>query len=442
MLHTSIDRHPDTPVPVELDTVPEASGGPSRSDSETNKEPVIPLGAAIFCLILVGLALRPGIVSIGPVLPDMISTFGLSYTQASLLTVIPTLLMGLLALPTPWLARRFGRDRVIMAALLLLALTTAARALSGSTAALFAATAGVGAGIAIAGTLVPGFVKASFPGRVALLMGVYAMALSTGGTLSAATTGALANIFETWRTPSALWAIPALVGVAAWHHIEGRRRVTQGAKATVQRHKLPTRNLTAWLVAAFFALNNFVFYSYVSWIAPMYVEFGSTPTSAGLILASFTLAFMVATPIFGAMSRNEDRRPWLVLVSGISLVGIVWMAIAPMYLPFAAVSLAAFGTGGAFTLGMTLPLDNARTDGEVRAWNAFVMLVSYLIGATGPLITGVLRDEIGGFDAPLWLLVVVSAAMLATTPFLQPYHHRVVAAAKRGRGPIKKGEAE
>lgn len=415
---------------------------PSPRGIAPNMPTGIPFGFAIVCLILVAVGLRPGIVSIGPILPDIIDAFGLSHTQASLLTAIPTLLMGLLALPTPWLTRRFGRDRVIIAALTVLAISTAGRAFSGSAAGLFATTAGIGAGIAIAGALVPGFVKASFPSRVALLMGVYAMALSAGGTFAAATTGVLAQFFGSWRVAAGLFAVPALVGIAVWLRVEARSRVASRDAGPSPQQRLPVRNRTAWLVAAFFAFNNILFYSFVSWIAPIYVELGSTPISAGLILASFTLAFMVATPLFGAMSRNEDRRPWLALASGISFVGVVWIAIAPMSLPFAAVSLVAFGAGGAFTLGMTLPLDNARTHGETAAWNAFVMLMSYLVGATGPLIIGFLRDANGSFEAALWLLVAVSAAMLATTPFLQPYHHRLAAAAGRGRvGPNNEGES-
>lgn len=49
-----------------------------------------------------------------------------------LLTSIPDVLMGLLALPVPWLARRFGRDRVILAALFVLFAATLGRAFAGS----------------------------------------------------------------------------------------------------------------------------------------------------------------------------------------------------------------------------------------------------------------------------------------------------------------------
>lgn len=80
--------------------------------------------------MLVAISLRPAIVSIGPLLPKIIQDFELSHWAASLLTGIPALLMGTLALPTPWLAKRFGRNRVLIAALSMLFAATLARAFS------------------------------------------------------------------------------------------------------------------------------------------------------------------------------------------------------------------------------------------------------------------------------------------------------------------------
>ena len=144
------------------------------------------LAAGIACIVLVAIDLRPGIVSVGPLLGQIRSEFGITNAQASLLTAIPNLLMGLLALPAPWLARRFGRDRVILAALAILSIATLLRAFVQSATQLLVATAGVGAGIAVAGALISGFVKARFPRHVPLLMGLYAMSIGLGSTLAAA----------------------------------------------------------------------------------------------------------------------------------------------------------------------------------------------------------------------------------------------------------------
>lgn len=185
--------------------------------------------------------------------------------------------------------------------------------------------------------------------------------------------------------------------------------------------QLPLRNITAWMIALFFALSNFLFYAIVAWTAPMYREFGSTPTVAGLLLAAFTLAFTCGNPVFGALSRSHDRRGWIALSVGMTLVGLLALALAPTWAPFMCLPFAAFGLAGTFTLAMTLPLDNTKTVDEANTWNGFVLTVGYLIAAGGPITVGWLRDKSGDFRLPLWTLVVLVVFMLALTPFLRPH---------------------
>ena len=385
----------------------------------------LPFALAVLCLVMAALGLRPTIVSVGPILPQIVSAFGMTHVQASMLTAIPTLLMGLLALPTPWIASRYGRNRVIVAALLLLACASLVRAFSTSSWLLLLSTAVTGVGIAFAGTLIPGFMKARFPTRVALLMGIYATSLSIGSAVAAAATGFLADQLGGWRPALGFWALPALFGAGAWMIGATRERFAQPAPKAGTRIRLPVRNPLAWRVAAFFACNNVIFYGCIAWLTPIYIELGRSSVSAGLIMASFNLAFTVGTFLVGMVSRHLDRRFWLAISAGLALAGLAWMAIAPTTLPFVAASLTALGIGGSFTLAMTLPLDNAGTHEEATAWNAFVLLVSYLVGACGPLLVGVLRDLTGGFAASLTFLAISSGAMLALTPFLHPHHLRV-----------------
>lgn len=381
--------------------------------------PAAPLtmAAAILCVALVALQLRPGIVSAGPLLPTIIDAFDLSHTQASLLTAIPTLMMGVLALPAPRLEARFGRDRVIVGALALLVVATFLRAFADSAAVLFLATAGIGAGIAVAGVLIASFVKASFPGQAAIFMSLYATSLALGSTLSAAATGPMA-IAAGWRYAAGSWALPAIAGLLVWIVVARRMPARQASAPDQPYVRLPWTDRRAWLIAIFFACNNFVFYAFIAWLAPMQIEAGHSAASAGLVLASFTVAFMVANPLFGFLSRDHDRRLPLAIAAGIALLGIVSMQLGlPAHL---AAAIIAFGTGGAFSLAMTLPLDNTTTPQETSSWNAFVMLVSYTIAAAGPLAVGRLRDASGDFGSSLWMIVAVSGLMLATTPFLRP----------------------
>jgi CP family cyanate transporter-like MFS transporter len=359
----------------------------------------------------------------GPVLPSIIDDFHLSHTAASLLVSIPDVLMGALALPTPWLAQRYGRDPVILTALFLLFGSTIVRAFATTTIELLAATAGVGAGIAVAGALIGGFIKARFSTKAALVMGLYATSLSLGSTISAAVTGPVATQTSSgWRFAAGLWGGLGIFAIAGWLMVTiAERRIRLPVSGPAPVYRLPLGNRTAWLIAVYFACINFLFYALLSWAVPMYREAGLSPTVAGLALATFTAVFMCANPIFGWLSKCHDRRGWLALCAALSVAGLASIALAPATLPFAAIGCCAFGLGGAFTLGMTLPLDNTETVHEANAWNAFVLTVAYLIAAGGPLLVGYLRDLNGGFEASFLLLAVVAVLMLSVTPFLHPH---------------------
>jgi CP family cyanate transporter-like MFS transporter len=152
----------------------------------------------------------------------------------------------------------------------------------------------------------------------------------------------------------------------------------------------------------------------------MFRKYGASQTKAGLILACFTIAFLCGNPVFGSLSKSHDRRRWLAASAILPSAGLIALAIVPNLAPFIWIAVSGFGLGGAFTLGMTLPLDNTHSVEQANVWSAFVMTVGYLFAAGGPLMLGVTRDLTGSFRLPVWLLVVASVAMLTLTPLLQP----------------------
>jgi CP family cyanate transporter-like MFS transporter len=378
------------------------------------------LPAAIAVMVLVATNLRPGIVSVGPVLDMLRNEFHIDNAQASLLTAIPTLLMGLLAIPTPWLARRFGRHRVVLAALVVLCLATLLRAFTTSTVLLFASTAGVGAGIAVAGALMAGFVKAHHPGRVSLLMGLYAASLGLGSTLAAALTGPVAALNGGWRVATAVWAVPGLVAIAAWLQVsrtEGASPVP-GSAAAKAAHTHPARTRAGWLAALYFAANNFLFFGLLAWLVPMNQALGATVAQAGLMLAGFTTVFMLANPMPALLSWSDDRRWPIAGFASTFLAGIGILIAAPHAPGWLPIVLLALGIGGSFSLGMTLPLDNAADADEANSWTSFVLAMGYGLGALGPLTLGLVSDRTHSFVPGLWVLAAVGVLKLTLAPFL------------------------
>lgn len=109
----------------------ETATSASQKEGDYNSSELT-MAVAITCVVLVAIDLRPAIVSIGPLLPAIWDKFTISNAQASLLTAIPALLMRLFTFPTPCLARRFGRDKVMLVALAILTFATLTRAFGDS----------------------------------------------------------------------------------------------------------------------------------------------------------------------------------------------------------------------------------------------------------------------------------------------------------------------
>ena len=134
-----------------------AAGGPDR------RLLAVGIVGSAFCLRLV-------FASLSVRLPEVALATGLAPWQVGLLTTLPVLCLGVFAPLAPRLARRWGMERSLFGALLVIALGTACRAL-GPVWALFSFSILTGAAIATANVLLPALVKRDFQARSAWLTG-------------------------------------------------------------------------------------------------------------------------------------------------------------------------------------------------------------------------------------------------------------------------------
>jgi CP family cyanate transporter-like MFS transporter len=94
-------------------------------------------------IVLLAANLRTALTSVAPLIGEIRTDTGISNGAAGLLTTLPLLAFGVLSPVVPWLARRFGVERLLLASLLVLAAGILLR--SAGVAALFLGTAVLGA---------------------------------------------------------------------------------------------------------------------------------------------------------------------------------------------------------------------------------------------------------------------------------------------------------
>ncbi|WP_219519727.1 MFS transporter [Nonomuraea ceibae] len=140
----------------------------------------------------------------------------LTVTGVALLTTVPTLAMGVCAPLAAVTARRFGLHRGVLLGLVVIAVATAARLAGGSTWLQLTCAAVVGAGIAIAQTLLPAVVKGCFADRPGMATGIYTAGLGAGGAVAAGVSAPLTDFLGSWPGALASWSVLALAGGLAW----------------------------------------------------------------------------------------------------------------------------------------------------------------------------------------------------------------------------------
>ncbi|MDR6235294.1 CP family cyanate transporter-like MFS transporter [Pseudomonas psychrotolerans] len=362
---------------------------------------------AVLLVLLVGLNLRPILAAIGPLLDGIQVATGLDGSAAGALTTLPIAAMGLCALGGARLQAWLGERRGIALGLLLLALANAVRWDEPSGLGLIL-TAGLGGvGIALVQALIPAYIRRCYPQRTSTLMGLYTTGIMGGAALAAATAAPLAEQLG-WAPGLALWTLPVLLALVTWLALA---RPDAPVSTAVPRAQ-PWRSRQAWVLLAFFGIGTSAYTLVLAWLPPYYTGLGWQPVDSGLLLGGLSLAEVSAGLLLSAtIARLRNRRPLVLGVLGVVLVGLLGLALVPLQLALPIALLLGLGIGTLFPLSLILAMDQVRDPGEAGALLGFVQGGGYLIASLAPLAAGILRDQLDSL-ANAWLLMAVGVVLL------------------------------
>ena len=162
-------------------------------------------------IVLVGLNLRPSMAAVGPLLSAIRGDIALSFSVASLLTMLPVMAMGLAMFFAMGISQRLGEQRTVLTSLAIIGLATVARLFVDSAAELIVSAVLAGFGIALIQALMPAFIKSRFPDNVALCMGLYVTSIMGGAAIAASFAPLVMSRTGSWRVGLAIWAGLALL---------------------------------------------------------------------------------------------------------------------------------------------------------------------------------------------------------------------------------------
>lgn len=127
-------------------------------------------------ILLIATTLRVTFTGAAPLLDAIRSEYGLTTAQTGLLTTLPLLAFGPVSSLAAGVARRFGIERSLLLAMILICLGVGLRSLP-FVSLLFIGTAIIGCGIAPGNVLLPGLIKRDFSQHVAKMTGAYSLTM-------------------------------------------------------------------------------------------------------------------------------------------------------------------------------------------------------------------------------------------------------------------------
>ena len=383
---------------------------PSRDE----RPPRRTLALLLAGLVLVSLNLRAIVTIVGPLIGDIRADLGLSRSAAGLLATLPLVAWAIVSPLAPRVARRFGSDRTLVAAMVVMAAALALRIVP-SLPLLLAATFVAGCAGAIANVLLPALVKQHFPRHAAVMVAAYSIVLGIGASLAAGlAVPSMGWLGGSWQAALAVWAAPALLGAVAWlpQLREGARR--SGAEPGPHEHAGLWRDRVAWQVTGFLASLALLFYSMAAWLPDVERAHGMSAAAAGALLS---LALTVGLP-FGllvgfAAQRLHDQRPLALGALMPMSAGWLGVLLAPAAAPWLWASLLGIGFGSGFPLVLTLIVLRAPDVRRAAELSGMAQSVGYAVGAVGPVAVGALHDLSGSWTVPLAVLVACTVPTLA-----------------------------
>ncbi|WNW14187.1 cyanate transporter [Pseudomonas sp. DTU_2021_1001937_2_SI_NGA_ILE_001] len=373
------------------------------------------------CVVAVALNLRPSMAAVGPLLGAIREAVALDFAQASLLTMLPVMAMGLAMFFGLRLAAWLGLYRSISLSLWVIGLATLARLFADSTAALIVTAVAAGLGIAMIQALMPVLIKTRFRANVALCMGLYVTAIMGGAALAASLAPTVQGLSGDWRAGLAVWSGLAVFALLLWAGQRARVQNAAQAGPAVPRPSF-VRLPRAWLLGIFFGLGTAAYTCVLAWLAPYYVELGWSGQQAGLLLGYLTLMEVVSGLVTPALAnRSRDRRWVLAALLGLILCGFAGLIFAPLAYSLVWASLLGLGIGGLFPMSLIVSMDHLDDGVQAGALTAFVQGIGYLIASLSPLLAGLLRDQLGNFSAAWLGLGLLVAAMLLMVVRFDPH---------------------
>lgn len=361
-------------------------------------------------ILFIAATLRVTFTGIAPLLDAIRAEYQLTTAQTGLLTTLPLLAFGLVSPLAAGVARRFGIERSLLLAMVIICLGIGLRSLP-SAAWLYIGTALIGCGIALGNVLLPGLIKRDFSGHVARMTGAYSITMGAAAAAGSAMVVPLALAGFGWRGALLLLMVFPLLALLLWLPQARRQATTPMTGSGAAHNRGIWRSALAWQVTLFLGINSLVYYVIVGWLPAILQSMGYSEAQAGSLhglLQLATAAPGLAIPL--VLHRLKDQRGIAVLVALMCVVSTLGLWLLPGQAVIWTL-IFGFGSGATMILGLTFIGLRASSAHQAAALSSMAQTIGYLLAACGPPLIGKIHDAYGDWHIPLIIVALIAVVM-------------------------------
>ena len=377
------------------------------------KAEVKPNQTMMLSVILVAFCLRIIITGVGPLLPEITESLGLSGSASGLLTTLPLIAFAAVSSLAGGLGRRWGEGHTISIGLCLILLGTVLRSIAG-VAGLYIGTAIVGIGTALGNVLLPAVVKAEYPTRVGQVTAFFTVAMVAAAALALALNVPLANAGLGWRGALLVWGAAVVITLIVWRkNASLRLEATEQPESAVPEKPIWKSGL-AWCVMLYFGINSLIFYAIIGWLPTILQSSGMESGTAGIVTALYQMVSLIPSLVVPTLAgRRQDQRGWLLLGSVLNIIGIITlMSSTAAAAQVTATVILGLANGCAFSMGLALMGFRAKNAVDAARLSGFAQSAGYALAATGPMVVGWLHDLTPNWNIGLGYVLFTSVVAL------------------------------
>ncbi|WP_336707990.1 MULTISPECIES: CynX/NimT family MFS transporter [unclassified Cedecea] len=361
-------------------------------------------------ILMIATTLRVTFTGAAPLLDMVRDALALSTAQIGILTTLPLLAFAVVSPLAAGIARRFGTERSLFGALLIICAGIALRS-AGHAALLYIGTAIIGCGIAMGNVLLPSLLKRDFPGQVAKLTGAYSLTMGVAAALGSVMVVPIALHGFGWSGAMLSLMIFPLLALIVWLPQLGSSTVMNLSGNPALHSRGIWSSPLAWQVTLYLGINSLVYYVIIGWLPSILISHGYNEAEAGSIHGILQLATAIPGLFVGLiLSRLKDQRGIAALMALLWCLATLGLWLLPAFSIFW-VSLGGFGSGAAMILGLSFIGMRTGSAHQAAALSGMAQCVGYLLAAFGPPVMGKIHDITGSWAIPLLGCALLSVVM-------------------------------